>query len=241
MSTEWSLPALLESFQDGVEGQLKMSRQAIGHPTEKGDASEAVWIEVFNEHLPKRYEARKAHVVDSTGQFSEQIDVVIHDRQYSPLVFRMKDSYVVPAESVYAVFEAKQEASADNVLYAQKKIASVRKLYRTSMPVPTVDGVREPKEPAPILGGMLTLASSWAPPLGDALREHLSNDKESGLIQLGCIANAGWFSFDSASDSFDLYEVNRPATRFLFELIARLQEMATVPMLDVRAYAAHIP
>jgi len=29
----------------------------------------------------------------------------------------------------------------------------------------------------------------------------------------------------------------RPATAFLLELIARLQEQATVPMIDVRAYA----
>jgi hypothetical protein len=29
----------------------------------------------------------------------------------------------------------------------------------------------------------------------------------------------------------------KPATAFLLELIARLQELATVPMIDVRAYA----
>jgi len=29
----------------------------------------------------------------------------------------------------------------------------------------------------------------------------------------------------------------KPATAFLFELIARLQESATLPMTDVRAYA----
>jgi hypothetical protein len=29
----------------------------------------------------------------------------------------------------------------------------------------------------------------------------------------------------------------KPATAFLFELIARLQELATVSMIDVRAYA----
>ena len=29
----------------------------------------------------------------------------------------------------------------------------------------------------------------------------------------------------------------KPATAFLFELIARLQSIATVPMIDIRAYA----
>lgn len=46
------------------------------------------------------------------------MDVVIHDRQYSPLVFTFKDSFYVPAESVYAVFEAKQTMSDKHIAYA---------------------------------------------------------------------------------------------------------------------------
>jgi len=48
-------------------------------------------------YLPTRYWAEKAHVVDRLDRFSQQIDVVIYAGQK-----------VIPAESVYAVFEAKQ-------------------------------------------------------------------------------------------------------------------------------------
>jgi hypothetical protein len=48
----------------------------IGHPGSKGDASEGVWIEMLDRYLPKRYQAR-VHVVDSLGNFSQQIDVVV--------------------------------------------------------------------------------------------------------------------------------------------------------------------
>lgn len=51
----------------------------------KGDASESVWRELLQAYLPKRYQAETAHVVDSKGAFSDQIDVVVFDRQYSPL------------------------------------------------------------------------------------------------------------------------------------------------------------
>ena len=34
-----------------------------------------------------------------------------------------------------------------------------------------------------------------------------------------------------------MFPMPKAATAFLFELISRLQEMATVPMIDVRAYA----
>jgi hypothetical protein len=236
----WNLPTLLDTLHTQVESELSAARQAIGHPTEKGDASEETWIALLNKHLPRRYEARKAHIVDSKGQFSEQIDVVVHDRQYSPLVFTFKDSHIVPAESVYAVFEAKQELTADYVAYAQKKAASVRNLYRTSLPVPTVDGTKPGKEPGWIIGGILTLTCTWQPPLDATLRGHLDKDIGQGRLDLGCVADAGLFTFD-AKAGYSLQPASKSATRFLFELIAQLQAMATVPMIDIREYAKHIP
>lgn len=42
---------------------------------------------------------------------------------------------IIPAESVYAVFEAKQAANADNLRQAHEKAASVRRLLRLSAPI----------------------------------------------------------------------------------------------------------
>jgi hypothetical protein len=63
-----------------------------------------------------RYQAEKAHVVDSTGAFSEQIDVVVFDRQYSPFIFKFEGQIIIPAESVYALFEAKQGINAELII-----------------------------------------------------------------------------------------------------------------------------
>lgn len=241
MSADWSLPSLLATLHQSVEGDLRKARESLAHPTEKGDASEAVWIDVLNRHLPRRYEARRAHVVDSAGVFSQQIDVVIHDRQYSPLVFTFKGSFVLPAESVYAVFEAKQDMTAEHIAYAQDKVASVRRLHRTSVPVPTVDGMRAPKTPGHIMGGLLTLGCPWTPPFGDTMLAHLAGGAAQGRLDLGCVADSGWFTLDPAKRTYELSAASKPATRFIFELIAQLQELATVPMLDIRSYARHIP
>jgi hypothetical protein len=238
---DWSLPNLLANLHQSIEDELRRARETLGHSTEKGDASETVWIDVLNNHLPRRYESRKAHIVDSDGGFSEQIDVVIHDRQYSPLVFKFKESFVVPAESVYAVFEAKQDITAEHIAYAQRKSASVRRLRRTSVPVPTVDGIKRPKEPNRILGGLLALSCAWTPPLGNTMRGHLRNDLDLGRLDMGCVADSGLFVFNDTQMDYQLVSSTKGVTRFVFELIARLQEMATVPMLDIRAYAAHIP
>lgn len=239
MTSQWPLPTLLASMHDKLEQELHHARH-LGHPTEKGDASESVWIDVFNTHLPNRYKAVKATVVDSNGAFSEQIDVVIHDRQYTPLVFTFKDSLVVPAESVYAIFEAKQELTAAHIEYAQKKAASVRKLHRSTVPIPTLDGIRPAKPPGHILAGILTLNSAWSPPFGATMKNSLEKDVGYGLLDLGCVAETGWFEHKKPDQEFALHESARASIQFLFELIAKLQELATVPMLDVRAYAKHI-
>ena len=61
----------------------------------------------------------KAHVVDSQGKFSDQIDVVVYDAQYSPPIFIYESQTIIPAESVYAIFEAKQTLNAKNVKYTR--------------------------------------------------------------------------------------------------------------------------
>ncbi|MEM8366993.1 CBASS effector endonuclease NucC, partial [Morganella morganii] len=84
--SQWSLSQLLSSLHEDIQQRLSVVRKTFGHPGAKGDASENVWIDMLDTYLPKRYQAAKAHVVDSLGNFSQQIDVVVFDRQYSPFI-----------------------------------------------------------------------------------------------------------------------------------------------------------
>jgi hypothetical protein len=233
----WSLEKVLGGLHDSIEQRLAVSRETLGHPGTKGDASEAIWLDLLKRYLPQRYAAGKAHVVDSNGAFSEQIDVLVFDRQYSPFIFDFEGEAVIPAESVYAAFEAKQSINAGLVEYAQKKVASVRKLHRTSLPIPSAGGTLPAKVPAPILGGILTFESDWNPALGDSLMKALTAGPAEGRLNLGCIAAHGIF-VGEASGRYKLVPNAKAATAFVLELIAELQEVATVPMIDVRAYAA---
>lgn len=233
--TDWSLSQLLAGLHQDIQQKLEICRKSFGHPGTKGDASEGVWLELLQEYLPKRYQADKAQVVDSTGKFSDQIDVVVYDRQYSPFIFHYQGQKIIPAESVYAVFEAKQTANAELVAYAQKKVASVRALHRTSLPIPHAGGQYPAKPLIPILGGILTFESDWNPPMGKALEKVLLEDQDAGVLDLGCVAAHGHFCRENASYTFTAE--GKPATAFLFNLISRLQFSGTVPMIDVQAYA----
>lgn len=234
--SQWSLSQLLSSLHDDIQQRLATVRKSFAHPGTKGDASENVWISMLDTYLPKRYQAAKAHVVDSLGNFSQQIDVVVFDRQYSPFIFTYENETVIPAESVYAVFEAKQTANADLVAYAQQKVASVRKLHRTSLPIPHAGGTYPPKPLSPILGGLLTFESDWNPALGAPFDRALSADFGDGRLDIGCVAAHGHFFLDKATNKHNFVDENKPATAFLFRLIAELQFSGTVPMIDVEAY-----
>lgn len=236
MNTKPDIYLLLGSLNDLITAKLSTSRKAIKHPGTKGDASESNWLGFLQTYLPKRYKATKAFVIDSDGNSSDQIDIVIHDRQYSPLVFKHEDAIYVPAESVYAIFEVKQEASKAHIEYAQKKAASVRSLKRTSLPVPHVDGTSPAKPPQHILSGLLSFESGWNPAMGQPLVDAILLDVEDGRLDLGCIATSGIYELN-AKNNLDMTMNDKALTLFLFRLIDLLQKKATVPMIDVMAYA----
>jgi hypothetical protein len=226
---------LFSAMHEDIERRLTLARRSFGHPTVKGDATENVWSDLLSVYLPKRYQIETAHIVDSDGEFSEQIDIVVFDRQYSPFIFHFQGQAIVPSESVYAVFEAKQSINASQVAYAQKKLRSVRRLRRTSLPIPHAGGTYPPKIPSAVLGGLLTLDSDWAPTMGQPLIDALNSADTDNRLDLGCVASHGIFWLEASGD-YSILSPQMATTVFLFDLIARLQEIATAPMIDIRAY-----
>ena len=223
----------------GLRASLDSSRLAIDHSAELGSATEENWIGLLRTHLPQRYQADKAFVIDSLGATSEQIDIVIHDRQYSPLIYTQSKQVYVPAESVYAVLEVKQQLDRGNMVYAGEKAASVRRLHRTSVPVHHLGGVSEPPPLSPVLAGVVALESSWSPPFGGPFHETLKGLPAEQRLDLGCALKHGAFEAvypETGSARVELaHEVGFLAS-FFFCLLKRLQACRTVPAIDYDAY-----
>ena len=219
--------------------KLSTDREILQHPGAKGTATELHWLQVLGDYLPRRYCVDKAFALDCEGRLSEEIDLVIYDRQYSPFLFNQDGAKYVPAESVYAVLEIKQDLCGEHIAYAGVKAASVRRLKRTSAPVPYVAGKYGPKTPQPILAGILTLDSAWAPPLGDPFVEALGKLATEERLDLGCVLKQAGFEISSREDGRIQIETsaNDSALVFFFvRLLARLQEGGTVPAMDLREY-----
>jgi hypothetical protein len=233
------LKELFYGLQNQMISKLTTNRQMVLHPGAKGDATELNWIQWLKDYLPKRYCVDKAFIIDCENNISDQIDVVIYDQQYSPFVFNQDSVIYIPAESVYAVFEVKQELSKEYIEYAGKKAESVRSLRRTSAPIPHAGGFYPPKQHQNILSGILTLTSSWSEPLGECFEKSVCGLTLNQRLDIGCVLRHGSFCIDY-KDELHIIERSTSSESFIFfflKLLIALQRLATTPMIDIECYA----
>ena len=239
MAEKVNIRKMLLAEQASLIANLNKGKQGW-HPTAKGDAGELPWREVIANFLPERYCCSQAFVIDAEGECSEQVDVLIHDRQYSPLLFRQGPHLYVPAESVYAVFEVRPRLSKGNLEYASDKIASVRQLRRTTAPIPHAGGMYGRKEPIHITGGFLCTDSDWVRPFGAPFKRVISGLKGDREMELGCVASVGAWDCPLPPDQPEIAVADQEGALifFLIRLFRRLQQVGTVAMIDVAEYGS---
>ena len=249
---------LFHGLQEQMLASLNVNRMFIEHPGSKGDATEQHWIEFLRAYLPERYKVDKAIVIDSTGNVSEQMDVLIYDAIYTPFIFKQDGFMYIPAESVYAVFEVKQDVKG-YIEYAAKKVESVRKLKRTSISM-VASGITTPARPlTKIIGGILTTTSSYKE--NDTVIKQLEDLKGLQTLDLGCLCDAGSFYVDyketvpkdinpitdnckyieQVYESREVKEIefsNKEVSLFTFflQLVSYLKSIGTVAAIDINAY-----
>jgi len=236
-----ALKHLFLSLQRQMAAQLATNRECIVHEGKKGDASEDCWRGMLDTYLPKRYGVTSAFVVDCRDQCSEQIDIVIFDRQYSPFIFNQNGVNYIPAESVYAVMEAKQEISKGMIEYASEKAASVRRLTRTNAVFNTASGMMRKPFLFDIAAGVVALGSGWNPPLGDAFEDVIrTTAKANGQhIDFGCSIEGGAFSvtYEKSKDpAIEKSPKELSLVTFFWQLVARLQAQGTASAIEVSEY-----
>lgn len=241
MPKKVNLRDVFRGLQDQMEAKLTFSRRVVDHPGAKGEATELEWTSMLSTYLPRRYCADKAFVLDSDGGISNEIDIVIYDRQYSPFILHQNGVAFVPAECVYAVLEVKQSLSRKNILYAQQKASSVRQLSRTSLPIPHAGGVFAAKTPARILAGIVALDGK----LAKSTRPILVDAPETEILNFGCsltgrvyfrLPDVQPWTAAAAPHRVEVSEDANGLVNFFMNLVAELQKVGTVVAMDTAAY-----
>jgi hypothetical protein len=232
-----NMKSLFIGLQKAMRADLESIRENTPHEPTKGDGSENVWLEFLEKYLPKRYSVTKSIIIDFEGNRSDAIDIVIYDKQYTPFILNRNGIKYLPVESVYAVFEAKQDISKGNLEYAANKVKSVRVLNRTTAPVVDRGEIKGAPKLFDILGGFLSLENSWADsietsePFNNCF-ESLKGDKE---INIGCVLNDKSFVFDSTK-KINFSKENETLIYFFLKLLLELQKLGTVRPIDLNKY-----
>lgn len=219
---------------------LEDAARTVSHDGERGRVTETDWIRVLRSYLPQRYAVNGGIVIDSEGHTSDQIDIVIYDPQYTPVLLTREPHQYIPAEAVYAVLEAKPDITKQRLEYGGKKAESVRRLKRTSVPIAHAGGVFPAKPLFPIVAGIVAARVGWADGFGAGFKRIVEGSKLSGARQIdcGCGLSAGAFDRFSADGRLTVSGPSTGLVFFLFRLLNKLQSLGTVPAIDWNAYAS---
>ncbi len=225
-----------QSQQELLHTKLTFSN-SITHDGKMGEVNENHFIEILKSYLPGRYSVDSGIIIDCKGKTSDQIDVVIYDKQYSPVLLDQKSHRYIPAEAVYAIFEVKPTINAQYLKYAAEKAESVRKLTRTSTPIPHAGGKYEAKKHFNIISGIIATDVSWKNGLEKSFVNELK--KLTGIKSIDCGYAATGNCFDTFSENgvLDIKNEGGMLGYFIFRLLQKLQSLGTVPAIDWNAYA----
>ncbi len=223
--------------QEALAVRLKMASESITHDGVMGEVNELHFADLLRKYLPVRYAVSRGIVIDATGATSDQIDIVIFDRQYTPTLLDQQNHRFIPAEAVYGVLEVKPTIDKRWLEYAADKASSVRRLSRTSVPIVHAGGEYPAKKLFSIIAGIVAPRADWA----DGLASEAFRSIHQGLAEERrvdcCLALA-----DRAFDIFDATPVASASgcglAFFIFRLLNKLQTLGTVPAVDWNGYAA---
>lgn len=223
--------SLFNTRQSLLEAKLSI---LIDHPVTKGDHCEGAWIDFFRSFLPNKYAVDKGFVFDSNGSVSEQIDVIIYDSLYTPLIFGTDaGEKFITAESVYAVFDSKPKIDKGTIEYTNHKIETVHNLRRTSRGMVNSGKRVPPRELTNIIGGILAVSSIGF----DTLLGHL---KSNVYIDVGCAPKSLSFIVqrNNNRDFLNLQSSEHEVVlSFFFIILDELYKIGTVAAIDIRDYA----
>lgn len=222
------------NVQHALRSQMAFASQSISHAGTMGSVNEEHWLGLLRSYLPNRYEVATGIIIDSKGNRSDQIDVVIFDRHFTPTLLDQKNHRYIPAEAVYAIFECKPEINKAYIEYAEAKAASVRRMTRTSVPITHAGGTFKPKPHFRILAGLLAPKAGWVDGLGTSFSRNLSSED---ITSLDCVCALDHGCYDNYDGSALVVSDPGAMMYFLFRMLARLQSLGTVPAIDWRAYS----
>lgn len=129
-----NVPELVEEISRELKHNFEKRARLIPHSGEKGEGREAALRQILETYLPGRFGVDTGFVIDSAWEESLQIDVVIYDKNYTPVFEIVEGKRFFPCETVVAVGEVKSAINNDELEDSFNKIESVKERDRFGEP-----------------------------------------------------------------------------------------------------------
>jgi hypothetical protein len=143
MDSEFGKPLQIRSYWNGIssslEAKLVSLKAYLKHPS-TGYVAETMFRQILRDHLPSRFTVDTGFVVNSSGQRSDFIDIIIADTLHIAPLCNEPAYRVFPVESVCAVIEVTTSPKQQVTVGGKKidkfasdilKLARVRELGRS--------------------------------------------------------------------------------------------------------------
>jgi hypothetical protein len=121
------------------EIKRRSDRVRLGFSTHRpsaGDIRENIVAEILRDYLPKAFGVDTGLVLATTGEFSNQADVIVVDHNYNAPLYPIDSKHIWLVESVYALFEVKTSLSPGEIRDALAKCKRFKNLPRHFETVP---------------------------------------------------------------------------------------------------------
>jgi hypothetical protein len=119
----------LKNVSKGINKEFEDSK-LLEHSGEKGQFREEIIQTFLRPYLPECFGIGTGEVFSSSGETSNQIDIVIYDAIFSNVLFKNKKTSIFPCESVYGEIEIKSNLSIAELELSIVNINSLKKLER---------------------------------------------------------------------------------------------------------------
>ena len=122
--------ASLSGAQAKLKAEIDRIRDSIPHSAEIGSSIEKCIRSALQEVLPGKIGVADGFVIDSDGEVSKQMDIVLYDKLGTPIISSSDGARVFPVETTYACGEIKTQLNASTLQDTFEKCSSYKNLSR---------------------------------------------------------------------------------------------------------------
>jgi len=130
---EINIKDLFSSAGKKLKSEFDYLKSTNPHYAERGAEAEEILKRFLNDHIPKRYAASSAIIIDNENRISRQVDVAVYDAINSPIYRKDERIMILPSDNVAAAIEVKSNLTKIELKDADEKISLLKSLKKTEV------------------------------------------------------------------------------------------------------------